>query len=61
MLAKVPPNVYTARDIALAAGVAESRVMQLLARGEIRAIADGSGTPVGEFISHNEAVRAFAH
>lgn len=58
MLAKVPPNVYTASDIALAAGVAESRVRQLLARGEIRAIADPAGTPVGEFVSHDEAVRA---
>ena len=35
----VPPDVYTARDIAEAAGVSETRVLQLLARGEIRSIA----------------------
>ena len=28
----VPPDVYTARDIANAAGVSEARVLQLLAR-----------------------------
>lgn len=62
MLGPVPSDVYTARDIALAAGVSESRVLQLLSRGEIRSIAaqlplvpDPSLT---EFVAHAEALRA---
>lgn len=39
MLASESQDVYTARDIAQAAGVPESRVLQLVARGEIRSIA----------------------
>ena len=35
----VQHDVYTARDIAQAAGVPETRVLQLVARGEIRSIA----------------------
>lgn len=60
MLGSAAPDVYTARDIAQAAGVSELRVRQLLARGEIRSIASLSapGEPFSEFVSHNEAVRA---
>src|SRR4051794_38596201 len=62
MLGSVPPDVYTARDIALAAGVSEIRVLQLLARGEIRSIATrlpiGSQPELGAFVEHAEAVRA---
>jgi len=32
-------DVYSARDIAAAAGVSETRVRALIARGEIRSIA----------------------
>src|SRR5690242_11826305 len=62
MLGSVPPDVYTARDIALAAGVSEARVLQLVARGEIRSIAAQLPVAVdpelGAFVSHDEAVRA---
>lgn len=62
MLGSVPPDVYTARDIAQAAGVPESRVVQLLARGEIRSIATQlpiAGDPeLSWFVAHDEAVRA---
>jgi protein TonB len=62
MLGSVPPDVYTARDIAQAAGVPEARVQQLVARGEIRSIAAQLPIAVdpelGGFVSHNEAVRA---
>jgi protein TonB len=62
MLGNLPPDVYTARDIAEAAGVSESRVLDLLGRGEIRSVAAQS--PVGgqaelsDFVAHLEAVRA---
>ena len=39
MLGALPPDVYSARDIAAAAGVPETRVRALIARGEIRSIA----------------------
>jgi protein TonB len=71
MLRSVPPDVYTARDIAQAAGVSESRVEQLLARGEIRSIAAqlpiaaptaqsprGGDPGLTSFVAHDEAVRA---
>jgi len=62
MLGSVPPDVYTARDIAQAAGVPESRVLQLLARGEIRSVASQlpiAGDPeLNWFVAHDEAVRA---
>jgi len=62
MLGSAPPDVYTARDIAQAAGVSELRVRQLLARGEIRCIGaqlpSTSDDALNAFISHNEAVRA---
>lgn len=58
------PDVYTARDIAAASGVAQSWVESLLARGEIRSVAsflpgDGAsdGTLAG-YVPHDEAVRA---
>ena len=62
MLGTVPSDVYTARDIAQAAGVSEARVLQLLARGEIRSIAAqlpiAADASLGGFIAHDEAVRA---
>jgi hypothetical protein len=62
MLGSLPPDVYNARDIAAAAGVSETRVRELIARGEIRSI--GSQLPVAgdpalsEYVAHDEAVRA---
>jgi len=62
MLGTVPNDVFTARDIAQAAGVSETRVQQLLARGEIRSIAAqlaiASEPDLGTFVAHGEAVRA---
>jgi protein TonB len=62
MLGTVPPDVFTARDIAQAAGVSETRVLQLVARGEIRSIAAqlpiASDSSFGAFVAHDEAVRA---
>jgi TonB family protein len=61
MLGALPPDVYSAGDIAAAAGVPESRVLALIARGEIRsiatqlAVADGA---LSRFVTHAEAVRA---
>ena len=58
----VPPDVYTARDIAQAAGVPEDRVLQLVARGEIRSIAAqlpiAADPDLAWFVAHDEAVRA---
>ena len=62
MIGNLPPDVYTARDIADAAGVSEARVLDLLGRGEIRSVA--AQLPIGgqaelfDFIAHDEAVRA---
>lgn len=62
MLGNLPPDVYTARDIAEAAGVSDARVLDLLARGEIRSVAAQS--PIGGqaeldgFVAQAEAVRA---
>lgn len=62
MLVSAPPDVYTAHDIALAAGVSEARVLQLVARGEIRSIAAQlpivADPDLGAFVAHDEAVRA---
>lgn len=62
MLGNPPPDVYTARDIAEAAGVSESRVLDLLARGEIRSVAAqlpmGGQAGVSDFVAQDEAVRA---
>ena len=62
MFGSVPPDVYTARDIAQAAGVSEPRVLQLDARGEIRSIAAqlpiASDPSLATFVNHHEAVRA---
>jgi periplasmic protein TonB len=60
----MPPDVYTAQDIAAAAGVPERLVANLLSRGEIRSVA--TSMPGGQtvdpdlyrFVSHDEAVRA---
>ena len=55
-------DVYTARDIAQAAGVSSERVLQLVARGEIRSIAAqlpiAADPHLGAFVAHDEAVRA---
>lgn len=62
MLRSVPPDVYTARDIAQAAGVSDARVLELIARGEIRSIAARlpivADQALGAFVDHGEAVRA---
>ncbi len=62
MLGNLPPDVYTARDIAAAAGVSRSRVLDLLGRGEIRSVAAqsaiGGQAELSDFIAHDEAVRA---
>lgn len=62
MLAALPSDVYSAREIAAAAGVPESRVLALIARGEIRSIAARlpiAGDPsLAHFVAHHEAVRA---
>ena len=63
MLGALPPDVYSARDIAAAAGVPETRVQALIARGEIRSIATqlpmaASEPGLAEFVAHAEAVRA---
>jgi protein TonB len=62
MLGSVHADVYTARDIAQAAGVSEDRVLQLVARGEIRSIAAQlpieSDAQLEAFVAHDEAVRA---
>ena len=62
MLGSVPSDVYTARDIALAAGVSPERVRELVARGEIRSIAAqlpiATDPALDAFVAHDEAVRA---
>jgi protein TonB len=62
MPGSVPQDVYTARDIAAAAGVSETRVLELVARGEIRSIAAqlpiASDADLAAFVAHDEAVRA---
>jgi periplasmic protein TonB len=62
MLASALPDVYTARDIALAAGVSEAFVLQLVARGEIQSIAAqlpvAADSRLGAYVAHDEAVRA---
>ena len=55
------PDVYSPRDIAAAAGVPESHVTALLARGQIRsvaALAGVAGPGFETFVPHAEAVRA---
>jgi protein TonB len=62
MLGNLAPDVYTARDLAEAGGVSEARVLELLARGEIRSVA--AQLPIGgqqhltSFVAQDEAVRA---
>ena len=57
-----PSDIYSARDIAAAAGVAESRVRELIDRGEIRSIAAqlpiAGDASLADFVAHGEAVRA---
>ena len=61
MVANALPEVYTVREIADAAGVAEPQVRSLLARGEIRTVADAlpevADARWQRFIPHHEAVR----
>ena len=56
------PEVYSAREIAQAAGVAESDVRALLQRGDIRSVADLLPAVAEErwhhLVAHDEAVRA---
>ncbi len=62
MFGTVPLDVFTARDIAHAAGVSEALVLQLVARGEIRSIAAQlpvtTDADLATFVAHDEAVRA---
>lgn len=61
MSAHTLSEVYTARDIARAAGVAESRVRGLILRGDIRSLAsllDPTSPHLARFVRHDEAVRA---
>lgn len=62
MLSAPLPDVYTARDIAAAAGVSEGRVQALLARGEIRSLAAmmplGATPELAAFVTEHEAIRA---
>lgn len=62
MPGSLQPDVYTADDIAQAAGVSETRVLQLIARGEIRSVAAqlaGAADPeLYSYVAHHEAVRA---
>lgn len=62
MLGTLPPDVYTARDIAEAAGVSEARVLALLSRGEIRSVAAqlpiGGQAELAGFVAQDEAARA---
>jgi TonB family protein len=57
------PDVYTAREIAAAAGVSEARVEQLMARGEIRSLASmlpprGAPPEFATYVVEAEAMRA---
>src|SRR4029453_7386960 len=58
----VPLDVYTAGDIAQAAGVPGARGVQLVARGEIRSILAqlpiAADPDLAWFVAHGEAVRA---
>jgi TonB family protein len=61
MHAHALPEVYSPRDIAAAAGVPETHVVALLARGEIRSVATLTGVAglgFETFVPHTEAVRA---
>ena len=63
MLGALPPDVYSARDLAAAAGVPVARVQALIARGEIRSILTqlpiaASQPGLSQFVAHAEAVRA---
>lgn len=62
MLSATAPDVYSARDIADAAGVSEARVQALISRGEIRSVAAmvplvATGD-LAAFVTEREAVRA---
>ena len=51
MMANALPDVYTAREVAEAAGVSQSRIQALLDRGAVATLA------ASRFIPHEEAVR----
>jgi TonB family protein len=61
MFAHALPEVYSARDIAEAAGAAESVVQALIATGEIRTVgsllADAADPRWHRYVPHDEAVR----
>lgn len=61
-MAHVLPEVYTPREIAQAAGVAESQVVLLLRRGVVRTVADllpgDVDSACRHYVPHDEAVRA---
>jgi TonB family protein len=61
-MANVLPEVYTTREIAQAAGVADAQVTALLQRGVIRSVADflpvDTDTRWRQYLPHSEAVRA---
>ena len=62
MMSAPVPDVYTAREIAEAAGVSEARVQRLMARREIRSLVvtlPGASTrELARFIGEGEAIRA---
>jgi TonB family protein len=61
MLSAPPPDVYSASDIAAAAGVSEARVRALMARGQIRSIGSMTGSfdpGLAGFVSTRDAARA---
>ena len=61
MLVTSLPEIFSPRDIAAAAGVPESHVRNLVARGDIRTLHAFAGFPIAggdDFIPHAEAVRA---
>lgn len=61
-MANALPEVYTAREIAQAAGVDESQVVALLQRGLVRTVADFLAVEAEpawrQYVPHAEAVRA---
>jgi len=65
MLGNLPPDVYTAGDIAAAAGVSDVRVLDLLARGEIRSVAArwpiGGRSELAGFGAQGEGVSIYVY
>jgi TonB family protein len=61
-MAHTLPEVYTPREIALAAGVAEGQVLSMLERGVLRTVADRLPVDADPswhgYVAHGDAVRA---